>query len=437
MLQVVRALLDLDHPALIRIGSALLRPVAALMTRTEGKCVPRLTEALLLCVTSAARALPSVLAASVNATPIGLLDMLTKEMDELTANQALVSQSGAQKAPEQKENKETANKDGNLSFSTGVSSTVPVNLTGAVITNTAGLMERAERAQNPRDRVAALKVLFEACEAVLLHCGPLLVPTVREAFTSIVGQGLACLAQGVISPQFADRHMHRNTGAKLRQDPAVQCLVIQLATVEVFSPPQLQHQLQQFSRNLALLKTVAELCLRGATTSAAAGRALVLLSTVLHPVTVALPAVPAVDSARGYILNVSNGTSLGAVDSGSAHVDMHIGLSSIADFAVAEVESFSPAAANHTNGTDATSPKRALDKDVTDAPSSNKRTKVETSTTPANAKAALTKAPAVASAPAPNVVNVSAQAKAIAVLAEADDDESLPDIDIDADPDSE
>eukprot|EP01032_Pedospumella_encystans_P023420 gene23420-26512_t len=255
LLEVVQEVFLLDHPALIRIGSALVRPVAALMTRPEGKNVPHLRQALLTVVASAARALPSVLAASVNATNIGLVEQLSKEMAQLTTNQSLVSQSAAQSEVKEQTNSNGlgANKDGNLSFATGVSSTIVANLTGTVITHTSGNMHATTQVvQREEDRQVALRALFEACEAVLLHCGPLLSPTVRESFTTVVGQGLSCLSLGVLTPQYADRHMHRIAGARLRQDPFTQNLLIQLATVEVFSPPQLQHQAQQYSRNLPL-----------------------------------------------------------------------------------------------------------------------------------------------------------------------------------------
>lgn len=79
LLSVVTTLLNLDHPALVRIGTSLVRPVAALLTRPEGKgAVPRLQRALLRCLAAAARALPSVTAASVNSTPIGLLELLQR-----------------------------------------------------------------------------------------------------------------------------------------------------------------------------------------------------------------------------------------------------------------------------------------------------------------------------------------------------------------------
>lgn len=429
LLEVVQEVFLLDHPALIRIGGALVRPVAALMTRPEGKTVHKLRQALLAVIAAAARALPSVLASSVNATNIGLVELLSREMSQMTSNQSLVSQSAAQSEVKEQTSTLGANKDGNLSFATGVSSTIVANLTGVVMTNTSGNMNGpAQVVQREEDRQAFLQSLFDACEAVLLHCGPLLSPTVRESFTVVVGQGLSCLSLGVLTPQYADRHMHRIAGARLRQDPFVQRLLIQLATVEVFSPPQLQHQAQQYSRNLPLLKRVAEVCARSAGTSSVAARALLLYSTLLHPVTVALPAVPAIDSARSFLLEAQN-SAVVTPNGASDHGNMQIGLSTEAGDADAFVANIAPSST-------AKEPKSA---------SKAKRSLAQTEVTPAKKTKADAKAPSATKAPtvapvavtkAPTLVSASKAKEAVKAL-EDDDDESLPDIDIDADPDSD
>lgn len=431
LLEVVQEVFLLDHPALIRIGGALVRPVAALMTRPEGKTVHKLRQALLSVIAASARVLPSVLASSVNATNIGLVELLSREMAQLTSNQSLVSQSAAQSEVKEQTSSLGANKDGNLSFATGVSSTIVANLTGVVMTNTSGNMNGpAQVVQREEDRQAFLQSLFDACEAVLLHCGPLLSPTVRESFTVVVGQGLSCLSLGVLTPQYADRHMHRIAGARLRQDPFVQRLLIQLATVEVFSPPQLQHQAQQYSRNLPLLKRVAEVCSRGAGTSSVAARALLLYSTLLHPVTVALPAVPAIDSARSFLLEAQN-SAVVAPNGVADHGNMQIGLSAT------ETGNADAFAVNIAPSSSVKEPKSA---------SKAKRSLAQTEVTPAKKTKADAKAPSATKAPsvapvsvtkAPTLVSASKVAKEAVKALEDDDDESLPDIDIDADPDSD
>eukprot|EP00601_Ochromonadales_sp_CCMP2298_P030051 CAMPEP_0173330518 /NCGR_PEP_ID=MMETSP1144-20121109/3288_1 /TAXON_ID=483371 /ORGANISM="non described non described, Strain CCMP2298" /LENGTH=502 /DNA_ID=CAMNT_0014275193 /DNA_START=40 /DNA_END=1546 /DNA_ORIENTATION=- len=93
LLFVVRALLDLNHPTIVRIGMALVRPVAALLARPEGRLVRVLNSALLACLASAARVLPAVVAASVNNTNMGLVQRLAVEIASLSSNQSIASQS--------------------------------------------------------------------------------------------------------------------------------------------------------------------------------------------------------------------------------------------------------------------------------------------------------------------------------------------------------
>lgn len=310
LIQVVITILSIDHPALIRIGTGLIRPVAALMTRTEGKTVGKLNLILLQCMATAARCLPSVVANSVNSTPICLLEQLTKEMQLLTANQGLLSQSTTNTSTTTANTTNTnANKDGNLSFATGVNSVIPINHTGQVITNTSGNINEICVIEGIHTRYERLTVLFTTAEAVLLHCGPLLSASIREQFTTIVNQGLVCMNLGILSVQYMDRHLHRSNCALLRQDPTIQCLLLQLSLVEVFCAPQLSQQIQQYSRNLSLLKHIAELCMRNSLTATVAARILLQYSTLYHPVTVALPAVPASDTARGYILTTTAATA--------------------------------------------------------------------------------------------------------------------------------
>ena len=311
LIQVVITILSIDHPALIRIGTGLIRPVAALMTRTEGKTVGKLNLILLQCMTTAARCLPSVVANSINSTPICLLEQLAKEMQLLTTNQGLLSQSTTNTSITTTANttNTNANKDGNLSFATGVNSVIPINHTGQVITNTSGNINEICAIEGIHTRYERLTVLFTTAEAVLLHCGPLLSASIREQFTTIVNQGLVCMNLGILSVQYMDRHLHRSNCALLRQDPTIQCLLLQLSLVEVFCAPQLSQQIQQYSRNLSLLKHIAELCMRNSLTSTVAARILLQYSTLYHPVTVALPAVSASDTARGYILTTTAATA--------------------------------------------------------------------------------------------------------------------------------
>jgi hypothetical protein len=245
-----------------------------------------------------------------------------------------------------------------------------------------------------------------------------------------VHQALTTLSHGILMPHYVDRHMHRNTGAKIRQDPLAQRLLLQLATVEVFSPPQLQHQSQQFSRNLPLLKRCAELCLRNSVTATIAARALLHFSTLLHPVTVALPAVPAVDTARSYILSVTDAVpphaSTAAALAQSSVESEEVGIET-------ELTYSSPVAASEAPVTSAVKSAR----EVTQAEETpNKRSKIA-----AQAPFSASKSPAVM----PNTdllarrssLQDAQAASANLRAAQEDDDESLPDIDIDADPDSD
>ena len=192
----------------------------------------------------------------------------------------------------------------------------------------------------------------------------------------------------------------------------------------------LQHQAQQYSRNLPLLKRVAEVCSRGAGTSSVAARALLLYSTLLHPVTVALPAVPAIDSARSFLLEAQN-SAVVAPNGVSDHGNMQIGLS-----------------ATETNDADAFAVNIAPSSSVKEPKSASKakRSLAQAEVTPAKKTKAdvkalsATKAPSVAPVSvtkAPTLVSASKVAKEAVKALEDDDDESLPDIDIDADPDSD
>lgn len=371
--------------------------------------------------------------------------LIYSEIQDLTANQALLSQTQAASDAKKENAKEAVNTDGNLTFSTGVSSTVPVNLTGVVISSISGTMgSTTTRFEFEADRAERLTVLFETWESVLLYCGPLLSASVRESFTTAVYQSLSCLAQGVLVPQFADRHMHRYAGARLRQDLTAQRLLLSLATVEVFSPPQLQHQAQQFSRNLPLLKRCAELCLRNTVTAGVAARVLLQVSTLLHPVTVALPAVPAIDTARSYILTASEALPLSAPSSAVApaafdSVDREdAGQKRVFDVAHGEPV-VSTNDAEDAAGSPAKRPK-ASDFAAGRSMSESKAKVTPQAAAGAGRRASLDSAPKATTA-APSVLNTTAsKANTTAVVNQAaaeEDDESLPDIDIDADPDSD
>jgi hypothetical protein len=376
------------------------------------------------------------------------------EIRDLTANQSLLSQSQATADAKKENTKESANTDGNLTFATGVNSTVPVNLTGAVITSTSGHMENTVgRFEFESDRAERLCVLFETCEAVLLYCGPLLSVQVREAFTLTVHQGLACLAQGVLVPQFPDRHVHRQACARLRQDLTAQRLLLQLATVEVFSPPQLQNQAQQFSRNLPLLKRCAELCMRNAVTAAVAARALLMFSTLLHPVTVALPAVPAVDSARSYILTASDAmpASTAAPQPSAPFSPAFDGVAELFETSHSSEgsalkrtheEPLATAIPAAEGAEQATPAKRTKSADFAAARSvSESRAPIQSAKVAAgkgnSRRASLDSAPRVSTPAAAQPTSTAASGAQEKKQRVEEDDESLPDIDIDADPDSD
>jgi hypothetical protein len=458
LLEVVLALYCLDHPALMRVASSLVRPVTALYMRREGKTVPVLTRSLLRCLAASARSLPSVLAATLNATSgMGLLDVLAAEVDALTANPALVSQStiiSATSAASQRKGAAAAgnhSKDGNMMFYD------PADPAGAATSS--GSSASSGRIDQEGDKLATLTALFDTCNAVLLHCGPSLSAALRERFTAIVAQALQCASKGILPPQFSDRHMHRHLGAKLRQDPAALSLLIELATTEVFSPPQLQHQAQQWSRNLPLLKVVAELSMRHSRTAAAAHRTLLLLSTLLHPVTVALPAVPAKDTMRSYLLSVSdaetgatNGASM--LERSTNAAQNQVGTKRSSEVAQGDhpIENSSTKRASSSSVISSILPASApapvlvasAKKISLAAPlggtSVAPSSAAPTISIPASSAAATTAAAVSASASiaAPkSMASLSSITPAVDGDGDGDDDESLPDIDIDADPDSD
>jgi hypothetical protein len=159
-----------------------------------------------------------------------------------------------------------------------------------------------------------------------------------------------------------------------------------------------------------------------------------LYSTLLHPVTVALPAVSAVDSARAYLLSAQN-SSVSLAQNGttgtSAHGDMQIGIAAAVD----DMEAF---AANIGNSTAFKEPKsgskakRALNNNEATPGKKAKAADVE-----AKPVLSVTKAPSVAPVSAIKAPTLGAAKPVKEVEAVDDDDESLPDIDIDADPDSD
>lgn len=274
------------------------------------------------CLSAASYALPNVVSASMNTmhhasssssgsstSAPGLFEQLATEINHLTADGGLLSNnikssSTTEITAMQKKASATSLKNDYLSFSSNGATTnsksnnkAEQNSDANTVANTIELSE---------EYWETLSQLFSTCETVLLHCGATLSAAVRERLSVVVNQGLSCLSLGLLPPQYTDRHMHRSAGARLRREPRAQRLLLQLATTEVFCPAQQHPQLQQYSRNLPLLRQVAGMCMRCTATAADASRALLMISALLMPVTVPLPAVPTIDIARDYILTATN-----------------------------------------------------------------------------------------------------------------------------------
>ena len=146
-----------------------------------------------------------------------------------------------------------------------------------------------------------LSILFETSESILVYCRHMLSNPIRERYAIIIRQGLISLSLGIVPSLYYDRHMQRPVCAPIRSDVIVQSLLLQLATAEVFIP----NSKQLYSQNLSLLQKVAELCMHSIATASVASKALMIISTLLQPTTVALPSIPFIDQARDFILQSS------------------------------------------------------------------------------------------------------------------------------------
>ena len=337
-------LLQINHPAIKRVGSGLMKPIIALIAKRELSQVPQLLKLTLQCISVGVKSLSSVILSSLNTSICDfILDRLASEMDILTHNPLLISTSmiivdGGYNGSKKKNNKRDSkgnnsnnnsnnNSSSSSSSSSGGGGNQAVQSKGGISThrfpsyitdNNQGMNNNSNNCNDDDHRAAImycneasrcrwLGILFEASESILVYCRHMLSSAVRERYSIIIRQGLMNLSLGIIPSLYYDRHMQRQQAcAPIRSDVIVQSMLLQLATVEVFIP----NSKQQYSQNLSLLQKAAELCMQSTATAPAASKALMTISTLLQPTTVALPTIPIIDQARDFILQ-SNQQSRG------------------------------------------------------------------------------------------------------------------------------
>lgn len=326
-------LLQINHPAIKRVGSSLMKPILALVAKKEMNLVPQLMKLTLQCISIGVKSLSGVMLSSLNGSVCDfILDRLACELDILTHNPLLLSASmtivegGNSGGKKNNNNNKRENKGNSSSSSSSNSSSGGGNqaiqskrghsTNPHSSTHTADNQGMNNSSNNCNDDRAAdavllycneasryrwLSILFEASESILVYCRHMLSNAVRERYSVIIRQGLISLSLGIVPSLYYDRHMQRPACAPIRSDTIVQSLLLQLATAEVFIP----NSKQLYSQNLSLLQKVAELCMHSTATASAASKALMIISTLLQPTTVALPSIPFMDQARDFILQSS------------------------------------------------------------------------------------------------------------------------------------
>jgi len=323
----VLRLLQINHPAIKRVGSSLMKPILALVAKKELSLVPQLLKLTLQCISIGVKSLSGVMLSSLNGSVCDfILDRLAYELDILTHNPLLLStsmmivESGDNGGKKNNSNKRENKGNSNSSSSSGGGGNQAVQSKMGLSTNRSSTHTTDNQRMNNNnnnncndDRASVLlycseasrcrwlSILFETSESILVYCRHMLSNLVRERYSIIIRQGLISLSLGIVPSLYYDRHMQRPACAPIRSDVIVQSLLLQLATAEVFIP----NSKQLYSQNLSLLQKVAELCMHSIATASVASKALMIISTLLQPTTVALPSIPFMDQARDFILQSS------------------------------------------------------------------------------------------------------------------------------------
>lgn len=142
--------------------------------------------------------------------------------------------------------------------------------------------------------------LFQCVENILLFEGPLLIPSTRESIEVIIAKGLKCLCLGCINSPLPDRKIRRTKAEILRQIPQLQNALISLAVVEIQSPC----KSGVIGGNIRLLKMVASICCRNVLTSVIAAKALQSIDMILHPCNIVLPSIPNIIQVKSFVSKI-------------------------------------------------------------------------------------------------------------------------------------
>lgn len=266
MIEVITQLFALNPPSLLMFGQALHKPLAVLSGQAEVNKVPSLKLALIKAMSAAVRCFPSLVAENMEGRSIHLLSWLEQEVQHVTALTSLISSDSTSSA--------------------AAASTVS-----------------SSSKCNDAESTELILMLIAACEQILVHTAASLGPKIRQSFEDLVGQVLLCLSKGLVYPQYSDRRMHRATEhcEFLRQSPELQAAFLRMGCTEVLCG---SARSGLGSTNVSLLKRVAEMALAHPTTAGEAARTLLVINSMLHPSTVSLPAIPAVDLGLAHINKV-------------------------------------------------------------------------------------------------------------------------------------
>jgi len=286
-----------------------MKPILALVVKMELNQVPALLKITLQCISAGVKSLCCVMMSSLNGSICDLiLDQLAWEVDLLTHNPLLLSASMNFDSGQNGGKKSNKRDYKGSSSSGGVNQVLQSQSKGSLNRNShtdEGIDnsndDRAAMYCSDASRYKWLGILFDTSESILINCRHMLSSSVRERYADIIRRGLTSLSLGIVPSLFYDRHMQRQPCAPIRSDVIAQSLLLQLATAEVFIP----NTKQQYSQNLSFLQKAAELCIYSTATAPAASRALMIISTLLQPTTVALPAIPFIEQAKDFILQSS------------------------------------------------------------------------------------------------------------------------------------
>jgi hypothetical protein len=270
-LRIIKSLLSSHHQSLLKVSSVICRLLSSQLSSKECHQVRELGNVALECISLAAKCFPTVIAKS--ASTVSIADMLQLEINNISKPKLLSSEMSD------------------------------------VSQSTKGFLKKQKKSNNDNDKIAEeeetnselninhISILLQANESLLLFCGPMLPPLVRESIEISVGQALSCISRGVTLPQLADRKIKRSAVGLLRENPELQILILQLATTELLS----SRSDGLLSGNGPLLRIASEACLINNITSTHAARALLVIEGIVHPTAITIPTTPAVFLARNML----------------------------------------------------------------------------------------------------------------------------------------